>query len=107
VAATPNPPNQVYTRNGAEHPYRMIVEAMREGAVVLTAASAIGYSNQSFAALLHMPLEEVIGCAMEGLVAAEDVGRYQALIDQGQKDSARGQISLVARAAPASRSISR
>ena len=36
--------NQVYTLNGADQPYRVLVEAMNEGAAILTADGIIVYS---------------------------------------------------------------
>lgn len=88
---------QVYALSGAEHPYRVMVEAMREGAVVLAERCAIVYANHSFGAMLQMALDEVIGCAMDRFVAAEDVRRFHALIDHGRNDRARGEIRLVAK----------
>jgi len=46
--------NKVYTLAGAEHPYRVIVEAMGEGAVIVASDGAISYSNRSFAAVVSM-----------------------------------------------------
>ena len=64
--------DQVYTLSGADHPYRVMVEAMSEGAVILTADGTILYSNHSFAVMLDAPLEEVIGSKMDRFVLAED-----------------------------------
>src|SRR5690242_10817043 len=50
---------QVFTLQGAERPYRILVEAMQEGAVTLSADGIILYSNRRFAELLALPLEQV------------------------------------------------
>src|SRR6186713_3376207 len=71
---------QVYTLNGADHPYRILVEAMNEGAAILTADGVIVYSNRSFAAMLDTPLDEVTGSAMDRFVFVEDLVRYHDLI---------------------------
>jgi len=46
--------DQVFTLEGADRPYRMMVEAMAEGALSLTTDGAILYANARFA--------ELIGC---------------------------------------------
>jgi PAS domain S-box-containing protein len=89
--------DQVYTLKGAEHPYRVMVEAMNEGAVTLTVDGTIFYSNRSFAAMLKMPLEGVIGSTMGRFVLAEDLPGYETLIRQGQESSSKGEVRLRAR----------
>src|SRR5712671_7497913 len=62
VVSGPNG-DQVYTLSGAEHPYRVMVETMSEGALILAPDRTIVYANRSFAAMLDMTLEDVIGVA--------------------------------------------
>jgi PAS domain S-box-containing protein len=89
--------DQVFTLKGAEHHYRVLVEAMSEGAVILTVDRSIYYSNRSFAAMLAAELDEVIGSAMDRFVLPEDLLRYQTLIDRVDGDASRGEIRLTAR----------
>ena len=51
VVNGPNGP-QVYTLEGADHPYRVLVEQMHEGTVTLDRAGLILYSNPQFAAIV-------------------------------------------------------
>ncbi len=46
---------------GVEHPYRVLVETMSEGALTLSADGTILYCNGRFAAMVATPLERVIG----------------------------------------------
>src|SRR5215210_7360826 len=55
---------QVFTLQGADHPYRLMVETMREGAVTVSLDGTIVYCNQSFAELLGIPLERLPGTAI-------------------------------------------
>jgi two-component system sensor histidine kinase UhpB len=89
--------DQVYTLSGADHPYRVMVEAMSEGAVILTADGTIFYSNRSFAAILDAPLEEVTGSKMGRFVLAEDLPRFDTLTRQIDTGINRGEIRLTAR----------
>ena len=45
--------DQVFTLQGAEHPYRVLVETMNEGAATLDKDGTILYANASFAGILH------------------------------------------------------
>jgi PAS domain-containing protein len=43
---------RVFTLEGAEHAYRMLIESMNEGALTLTTNKTILYANQCFARLV-------------------------------------------------------
>src|SRR3569623_3083371 len=53
--------DQIYTLRGADHSYRIFLEAMHEGATTLTAGGIILYCNRRFAEMVRSPLEDVIG----------------------------------------------
>src|ERR1035437_4220690 len=55
---------QVFTLQGAEHAYRVLIESMNEGALTLTAKGVILYANQCFARMVASPLEQVIGSSV-------------------------------------------
>src|SRR5512144_2383942 len=61
---------RVYTLEGAEHPYRVLVETMSEGALTLSAGGTILHSNGRFAAMVDTPLERVIGSSLEAYFPA-------------------------------------
>lgn len=62
---------QVFTLKGADHPYRILVEHMNEGAVTVSADGAILYSNGRFADIVRTPLENVIGRPLEEFIGDE------------------------------------
>jgi PAS domain S-box-containing protein len=86
--------DQVYVLEGAEHPYRLMVESMNEGAVVLTDDGTIYYSNRSFAAMLELPLEQVMGATMRLFVVPEDLQSYEVLVQQAREGNSKGEIRL-------------
>jgi PAS domain S-box-containing protein len=53
--------DEVYTLRSADQPYRILVEQMREGALVLAVTGDILYANQRVAELVHCPPEELVG----------------------------------------------
>src|SRR5687768_6888008 len=53
--------DQVFTLQGAEMPYRILVEEMNQGALLIIPDGTILYANIRFASLSKTPLEQVIG----------------------------------------------
>ena len=66
---------RVYMLSGAEHPYRVMIETMNEGAVTLTEGGGIAYCNKRFAEMVGTPLEELTGSSMSRLVAKRYIVR--------------------------------
>src|SRR3984893_6876090 len=86
--------DQVFTLQGAEHPYRILVETIDEGAATLSSDGSVLYSNKSFAAIFGVPLEKFIGAPLEAFVSGEDVAGLRELIHSSKGGSARGEIRL-------------
>lgn len=66
----------VYTLKGADHTYRILIETMDEGAVVLSESGTILYCNRRFAEMLCRSASETIGSAVADLLAPEDRQRF-------------------------------
>ncbi|HEX4144680.1 MAG TPA: ATP-binding protein [Pirellulales bacterium] len=60
---------EIYTLEGADHPYRVLVEAMQQGAVTLSPGGAVIYCNTGFAEMMMRPAEKIIGASIESLFA--------------------------------------
>ncbi len=87
--------DQVFTLQGAEHPYRVLVETMNEGAATLDASGAVLYANASFAAIFGVHLETIVGTVLQKhLSASQDHEKLAALIEEGLKGESRGDVSL-------------
>jgi two-component system NarL family sensor kinase len=90
--------DQVFTLQGAEHPYRLLVETIDEGAATLSNDGTVLYSNRSFANIFDAQLERFIGTPIENFVSGEYVDALRALIRNAASGVARGEIRLVDRA---------
>src|SRR6476660_2599878 len=75
--------DQVFTLQGAEHPYRLLVETIDEGAATLSDDGTVLYSNASFAAIFGVPLEKFIGAPLQDFVVGEHLSSLQTLIRNG------------------------
>jgi PAS domain-containing protein len=63
---------RVFTLEGAEHAYRVLIESINEGALTLTMDETILYANQRFAQLVRCPLEQVVGGSLRRFLSTED-----------------------------------
>jgi PAS domain S-box-containing protein len=79
VAAGPDG-DRIYTLQGADEAYRVMVENMTEGALTLTSEGLILFSNEQFASMLQTPLERVIGSWIHDFVRAEDAAMLAAIL---------------------------
>jgi signal transduction histidine kinase/CheY-like chemotaxis protein len=75
--------HRIYTLEGADEPYRMLVEEMHEGAAVLTGRGDILYANTRFAALAGEPLESVVGSHFERFLRPSDRDEFASLLRSG------------------------
>ena len=85
---------QVFTLQGAEHPYRLMVESMREGAVTMSVDGTIIYCNESFAMMIGRPLERVVGSSMKLYIDDEDSPKYAALVEAGNNAGSKQEVRL-------------
>jgi two-component system NarL family sensor kinase len=86
--------DQVFTLQGAEHPYRLLVETIEEGAATLADDGTVLYSNKSFAAFFGVPLEKFIGAPLHNFVSGSDAEFLKTLILGAKLASTRGEIRL-------------
>ena len=87
--------DQVFTLQGAEHPYRVLVETMNEGAATLDKDGTILYANASFAGILGVPLEIVIGTHLQKHFTSSESKNLNKLIEDGLEGEARGEVSIM------------
>jgi PAS domain S-box-containing protein len=85
------------TLAGGEAAYRVLVEAMSEGAGTLSLNGAVLYCNRRFAELIGRPPGKVVGIALQSLVAETEWDRFEALLKAAQKKVAKGEFNLCCR----------
>jgi PAS domain S-box-containing protein len=96
VVVTGRQGRQVFTLQGAEHAYRILIESMNEGALTLTAGRTILYANQCFARMMKCPLETVTGGSFRRFLSAEDRVTLWRLLRRSKKAGTKIQVLLKA-----------
>lgn len=86
--------DQVFTLQGAEHPYRVLVETIDEGAATLAEDGTVLYSNLSFARFFDIPLERFIGSQLQNLLSGGDKELLNTLIVGAKHAGTRGEIRV-------------
>ena len=85
---------RVFTLQGAEHAYRLLIESMNEGALTLTPDKLILSANQCFARMVHLPLEQVIGGPFHRFLSARDRENVRPLFKHAGNSGSRIELSL-------------
>ncbi|GAB63669.1 MAG: PAS domain-containing sensor histidine kinase [Candidatus Jettenia sp.] len=86
---------QVYSLTSAEHPYRVIVESINEGAVTLTPDGTILYANKRIAEMLKLPLEKIISRSFYDLILEKDIKSFSQLLEKGLKKGSKERFTLI------------
>ncbi|HVF25425.1 MAG TPA: PAS domain S-box protein [Anaerolineales bacterium] len=84
----------VVTLNDADFPYRMMVEAMNEGAVTLIPDGTIFYCNLCFAEMTQRESKKLIGVRFQDLIPPDQQEAFNILFDQAGRDGTRGEFCL-------------
>lgn len=88
--------DRVFTLEGAEHAYRVLIESMNEGALTLTGDKVILYANQCFARLVKCPLKQVIGGSFRRFLSPEDQSTLRPLMKRAARTGTQLQMHLKA-----------
>jgi PAS domain S-box-containing protein len=85
---------RVYTLEGAEHAYRVLIESMNEGALMLSADALILYANQRFARMINRPLARVMGSSFHQFLSEADQEALKGLLKRAAKPRSTIQVLL-------------
>lgn len=85
---------QVFTLQGADQAYRVLIESMNEGALTLAGDQTILYANQCFARMVGIPLEQVMGSSFCHLLSAGDQAALRPLLKRPARSGSKIQVLL-------------
>jgi PAS domain S-box-containing protein len=93
LVATRGGAEHVITLQGADLPYRILLDQMFAGALTLTPDGVIVYCNQRFADIVRTPLARVIGSALRGFVLPAERPALEALLARASRERVRGDLA--------------
>lgn len=85
----------VLTLEGTESAYRVLVEAMSEGATILMDNGMLLYCNSSLAAMLKVPLESVMGASLDHYLPPAYQDTFKKLLEQAQIRTCAGEVTFI------------
>lgn len=93
--------DQVFTLKSADHPYRVLVESVGEGALTLREDGLILHANQAFARLVRFPHSKVIGSSVFDFFLVESLSNLTRFLKKSRSGKAqRSEFELRPNAGP-------
>ena len=89
---------KVVTLQGTEHPYRVLVESINDGAATLDADGKVLYANGRFAQILNIPVGKLTGSSLHNNLSAGQSDKLKKLIRQALHRSSAAELTLDATA---------
>ena len=85
---------QVFTLQGAESPYRRLMESMNEGAATISQDGTVLYCNRRFAEMAGLPAERVVGSSLWQCVAPEQQTALRELVSKSLPGGSKAEFTL-------------
>jgi PAS domain S-box-containing protein len=85
---------QIFTLQGAEQPYRVLMETMSEGALTVTVDGIILYCNSHFSELIGMPLNKIMGESFYDFVISPNGQLLKGMLNACGNEACRGEFFL-------------
>jgi PAS domain S-box-containing protein len=86
--------DRVFTLEGADHPFRVMVEAINEGAATVTADGMLLYANSRLSEMVNIPLEKLIGSNLSDIVQPMQFPTLDELLEWAMKVSQKEECNL-------------
>lgn len=86
---------QVFTLQGAEHPYRVLAETMNEGAASLGADGTVTFCNRRLCEILGVTQGEVLGSPITRYMEEEQRGAFQLLLARAREAPCRSEYECL------------
>ncbi len=88
--------DQIYTLKDAQHPYRVMVDEMSEGAVILSLEGIILYCNRRFAEMLCLSRDSILGQPLSRFVTQSQLLEVKRILRHGLKTRVQTELTLEA-----------
>ena len=85
---------QVLVLDGADRPYRMIIEKMQQGAVTITGDGSIAYANGRLHDLLGLEQGVLVALPFASHVTDDAMPQYRALIERARSGGGEAELEL-------------
>jgi two-component system NarL family sensor kinase len=87
---------KVVTLQGTEHPYRVLVESINDGAATLDAEGVVLYANSRFGQILNIPVGQLSGTSLQNNLSTGQREKLRRLIRQAHHRRSVAEFKLEA-----------
>ena len=87
---------QIFTLEGSDYAYRILIEEMNEGVALLTTDLSIYYCNSQLASILKVPLENMIGKPITDFIPSDQLKKCKIPLESSSNSSCKEEISIEA-----------
>lgn len=85
---------RIFTLEGSDHPYRLLVESMNEGAATLSEEGVILFSNPRLASLLQTTTAALAGTRLAGWIAESERTHFERMLHDSRDRSVSSDLTL-------------
>ncbi|MCD0487649.1 PAS domain S-box protein [Pedobacter sp. MC2016-14] len=85
----------IFTLKTADHSFRIFIEQMSEGAITLNKEGIILYANSSFATIVGLPLEKVVGHSIDRFIQAADALRWSDILFNAWSQQTKVELEII------------
>jgi PAS domain S-box-containing protein len=85
---------QIFTLQGGDYGYRMLVENVNEGAITLSEEGLIVYTNSYFHELLSLSYDAIIGKSICTFLHPDSKDAFTEILKRGLKGQSKGEVNL-------------
>jgi PAS domain S-box-containing protein len=88
--------DRVFTLEGADQSYRILIEGMTEGAALLSDRGTVLYCNKGFSNVVKQSIEGIVGSNILEIVVPSDAHLFKEFLAKGREDedAKQGEITL-------------
>jgi len=86
--------HSIFTLKTADHTFRIFIEQMSEGAVTLNKEGLILYTNSSFATIVNVPLEKIVGHSFDRFILPNDLLIWSQIISNAWGSTVKVELEL-------------
>jgi PAS domain S-box-containing protein len=90
--------DRVFTLEGADQSYRILIEGMREGAALLSDSGVVLYCNSGFANVVKKPIEKIVGNNIFDIVSPANVELFEEFLAGGGEGEDARQMEVTLQA---------
>jgi PAS domain S-box-containing protein len=86
---------EIYTLRTADHTYRVLIEEMNEGAVILSNDNMVLFCNSAFGKMVDVECDDVTGTPFLDYVTPSQQSEFKKYLDKSKSQSVRIEASLL------------